>query len=284
MRAELLPILLAAFASVALASLSLSRALERYAQRWRTRFGVDVGSGLKESFIHLDADRMFRAHLALIAMAAGVAMAATGQPGIALAIVVIVGALPAVALRWLRQSRRKRLSAQWPDAVMLIAGGLRAGASIQQAIRQAATELPAPAGKELDLALREQRLGVAFDEAMAHLEQRVRMEEVSLFVASVRIAQDSGGNLAETLERLADTLRRKAVLEGKIDALTAQGRLQGWVMVALPGVVGVALALIDADAMRPLWTTWQGGGVCAGVLVFEGLGLHVIRRIVSIDV
>jgi tight adherence protein B len=119
---------------------------------------------------------------------------------------------------------------------------------------------------------------------MASLERRAPLDGVVLFAAAVRIAQESGGNLAETLERLAETLRRKAAIEGRIDALTAQGRLQGWVMAALPLVVGAALFAIEPLAMRPLLTTWQGWVVCAAVVALEGLGLHVIRRIVDIDV
>jgi tight adherence protein B len=208
----------------------------------------------------------------------------TGQPLAAFIALLALGAVPGVVLAWLRRERLKTLSAQWPDAVMLVASALRAGSSLAQGLGQAARELPAPAGLELSLTVREQRLGVSLDDAMAHLERRVRLEAVTLFAASVRIAQETGGNLAETLERLADTLRRKASLEGKIDALTAQGRMQGWVMAALPLAVGAALFAIEPQAMSPLVSTWQGWCVCAGVVLLEGLGLFFIRKIVSIDV
>jgi tight adherence protein B len=184
----------------------------------------------------------------------------------------------------MRTRRLARLRAQLPDAVMLVAGALRAGSSLPQSIAQAARELPSPAGREFDLVVREQRLGVGLDASMSGLERRAPLEEVTLFAAAVRIAQESGGNLAETLERLAETLRRKAAVEGKIDALTAQGRLQGWVMTALPVIVGAVLVVIEPQAMRPLWVTWQGWAVCAGIVALLALGLHVIRRIVDIDV
>ena len=132
--------------------------------------------------------------------------------------------------------------------------------------------------------LREQRLGVTLDEALGSLERRMGGDDLRLVVAAIRIAGDSGGNLAETLERLADTIRRKLGVEGKIRALTAQGRLQGWVMTSLPLAVCAALFVIDPVAMRPLFDTWQGWIVCAVVVLLEIAGLFFIRRIMDIDI
>jgi tight adherence protein B len=277
-------VLVGAFISMALAAASLVNAVRLQGARWRERFGTDLGLGLRQSFVYLDVDRLFTLNLLALGAAAGGVLWLTGQALAAFIALLALGAVPGVALAWLRRERLKRLSAQWPDAVMLVASALRAGSSLAQGLGQAARELPAPAGLELSLTVREQRLGVSLDDAMAHLERRVRLEAVTLFAASVRIAQETGGNLAETLERLADTLRRKASLEGKIDALTAQGRMQGWVMAALPLAVGAALFAIEPQAMSPLVSTWQGWCVCAGVVLLEGLGLFFIRKIVSIDV
>ena len=277
-------VLVGAFISMALAAASLVNAVRLQGARWRERFGTDLGLGLRQSFVYLDVDRLFMLNLVALGAAAGGVLWLTGQPLAAFIALLALGAVPGVVLAWLRRERLKKLSAQWPDAVMLVASALRAGSSLAQGLGQAARELPAPAGLELSLTVREQRLGVSLDDAMAHLERRVRLEAVTLFAASVRIAQETGGNLAETLERLADTLRRKASLEGKIDALTAQGRMQGWVMAALPLAVGAALFAIEPQAMSPLVSTWQGWCVCAGVVLLEGLGLFFIRKIVSIDV
>lgn len=284
MPAELLVSLVAAFGAVVLASMTIASGVRATAGRWRARFDADLGLGLRQSFVYLDVSRLFRLNLAVIAAVAAGVLWLTGQPLAALIALLAAGAAPGLLLAWLRRQRLQRFAVQLPDAVMLVSGALRAGSSVPQAIAQAARELPAPAGREFDLVIREQRLGVGIDTAMLHLEQRVPLEDVTLFAAAVRIAQETGGNLAETLERLADTLRRKSAIEGKIDALTVQGRLQGWVMALLPLLVGAALFAIEPHAMRPLVTTWQGWLVCVFVLAFEGLGLHFIRRIVSIDV
>jgi tight adherence protein B len=284
MPAELLPVLAAAFACVMLGSLALAAAVRSHGARWRERFGADLGLGLRQSFVYLDVGRLFRLNLLALGAAAGGALWLTGQPVAALIALLAVGAAPGLALGWMRRRRLRRLAAQLPDAVMMVSGALRAGSSLPQAIAQAARELPAPAGREFDLVVREQRLGVGLDASMAHLERRAPLEDVTLFAAAVRISQETGGNLAETLERLAETLRRKFAIEGKIDALTAQGRLQGWVMAVLPLAVAAALFAIEPEAMRPLLTTWQGWAVCVLVVALEALGLHFIRRIVSIDV
>lgn len=284
MGAELAPALASAFVAVALATAAVAAGLAAFARRWRERFGTELGLGLRQSFVYLDVGRLFRLNLGLLALAGlGVGLA-SGEPVAALVALALVGCLPSLALAWMRARRTARLVAQLPDAAMLVAGAVRSGASLSQAVAQASRELPSPAGRELDLVAREQRLGVALDSAMAHLERRVPIEEVTLFVAAVRISQETGGNLAETLERLADSLRRKAAIEGKIDALTAQGRLQGWVMALLPLAVAAALFAIEPLAMRPLLTTWPGWLVCAGVVAMELVGLHFIRRIVDIDV
>jgi len=277
-------VLASACVSVLLAAWALASLLGQTARRWHERFGSELGRGLQQSFLYLDTVRLFRLNLALLAAVAAAAAWLTGQPLAVLLALALVGSAPSLAIAWLRHRRLTRLVGQLPDAAMLIAGALRSGGSLSQAIAQAARELPSPAGRELDLVMREQRLGVSLDEAVSHLERRAPIEEVTLLAAAVRISQESGGNLAETLERLAESLRRKAAIEGKIDALTAQGRLQGWVMALLPLVVAMALFVIEPDAMRPLFATWQGWVVCAVVLVMEGLGLYFIRRIVAIDV
>ena len=284
MSAALLVALASAGLAVTLGGVAIAVMLRERTGRWFQRFGADLGAGLRQSFVYVDPGRLFRLNL-LAATGVGLASAAWGgaMPAVLLA-VVAAGAAPGLALAWLRRRRLTSLRAQWPDATMLISGALRAGSSLPQAIAQAAREMPSPCGRELDLVVREQRLGVGLDAAMASLERRVPLEDVTLCAAALRIAQESGGNLAETLERLADTLRRKAAVEGRIDALTAQGRLQGWVMAALPLVVGAALFVIEPQAMQPLVSTWQGWAVCGVVVALLVLGLHAIRRIVDIDV
>lgn len=251
---------------------------------YRRHFSGRVGHGMKELLLFVDVDRLFRANLLLCLLACLLAWLLTGSLLLVLVAAGVVGALPGMLIARLGRRRRDAFARQLPDAMMLIAGAIRAGASMTLALRQMSSELPAPGGQEFELMLRELRLGVTLDEALLNLERRMQCDELRLFGAAVRIANESGGNLAETLERLADTVRKKLALEDKIVALTSQGRLQGWIMVCLPIGVGAALCVIEPDAMAPLFHSWQGWIVLALVAVLEVVGLLFIRRIMAIDV
>ncbi|HVL55146.1 MAG TPA: type II secretion system F family protein, partial [Burkholderiaceae bacterium] len=268
---ELPPVvLLCAAAAVALAAIGLKQLLSVIGTRYRDRVTQDFRSRLQQAFVFVDATRLLHANLALLGLLPAGAFLVTGSALAALLGLLVAAAAPAALLTWLRRRRLKRFVRQWPDAVMLIAGGLRAGSSLPQAIAQAASEISPPCGQELDMIAREQRLGLSLEESAINLERRVRAEEVALFCAAVRIAHEAGGDLAEVLERLSGSLRRKLAIEDKIQSLTAQGRLQGWIMALLPAAVAVALFAIEPVAMQPLVSTWQGWSVCALVLGLQG--------------
>jgi len=132
--------------------------------------------------------------------------------------------------------------------------------------------------------LREQRLGLPLEESLRGMSERLNLEDVNLFVSALTIAKEVGGNLSEILERLASTLRSKAVMEGKIKALTSQGKLQGIVVGLLPIFLAGVLYAMDPVAMTPMFVTYYGWGTMAVIAVLLLLGGVFIRKIVSIDV
>lgn len=270
--------------SVALALLALASGSASAGTRYHRRFTGNVGRRLNELLLFVDAQRLFQVNLLLALVVPATVWLLLGSWLLALFSLVGLGMLPNLLLIRLARRRRMRFVEQLPDALLLVAGAIRAGASLPLALRQMAQELPPPGGQEFDLMLREQRLGVTLDEALGSLERRMGGDDLRLFTAAARIAGDSGGNLAETLERLADTIRRKLTVEGKIRALTAQGRLQGWIMSLLPLAVAAALFAIEPKDMEPLLTTWQGWLVCGVIAVLELAGLVFIRRIMDIDI
>jgi tight adherence protein B len=257
---------------------------DRYARRHRERFERAVGARMRESFLFVDPSRVFALQHLLAALATIAAWTSSGRWQVALLVALAAGAMPSLALRRLRRRRLEAFRQQMPDLLMLVAGGLRAGSGLGQALAQAAAEIGLPARQELGLLLREQRLGVGLDDALAGLARRVPIEETTLFASALRIGAEAGGSMAATLESLAHATRRKLAIEGKIRALTAQGRLQAWVMGALPAVLAALLFLVEPTAMRALVDTWQGWIVSAAVVVLQAIGVALIRRIVSIDV
>ncbi|NHZ35291.1 type II secretion system F family protein [Massilia rubra] len=191
---------------------------------------------------------------------------------------------PGLVHKRLRARRRRMLIRQLPDTLDSLVGALRSGMSLQQGLALLAEQLPKPSSQEFSLLVRKLRMGVGMDEAVDELESRIGSREYTMFATSMRIAREVGGNLTESLERLADTMRRKLAMEDKIDALTAQGKLQGIIVGCLPLFLMAALNGMEPEAMAPLFTTWIGYGVLLLIFVLECVGFVLIRKIVAIDV
>lgn len=178
--------------------------------------------------------------------------------------------------------RFKAIRYQLPGVIELVGTSLRAGLSIRAALLQVSRQSANPIAQELAVLERMQRIGIPLTSALAEWAKRIPLEDVRLLGFTVGVSSSSGGNLADALDRLANACRQRLIVEEKVDALSAQGRLQAWVMVALPIVLAFALSLIDMASMRPLWTTGAGHLVIAIVLGLEFLGLLWIRRLVAI--
>lgn len=281
---NLAPLLLAVALTVALLAWSLADLGSRLLTAWRQRFTRETGFRLRELFLFVDPARLYALNLALTMLAAGLGWLASGSLALALIIGLLLAISPGAIFRWLRARRLERIEQQLPDALQMLAGTARAGLSLPAAIRQVSTELAPPLQQEWLLLQHEQRLGVSLDDALENLALRVPVQPVKLMVSAMRIASETGGGLAETLERTATTLRSQHAMELKIRALTAQGKLQAWVVGLLPVFLLWVLARLEPDAMALLWSTRLGWGVLAAVLVMEIIGVVLIRRIVSIDI
>jgi tight adherence protein B len=198
--------------------------------------------------------------------------------------VLLVAIAPRYVLLYLKKRRFLRLHDQLPDTLLMMASALRGGANLGQTLEGLAKDMSPPMNQELSLVVREQRLGVPFEEAVSHLAERVRSQDFDLVVSALRINREVGGNLADTLQRLGETVRRRLMMEQKIRALTSQGKLQGIVMTALPVLIILALLRIEPAATGALFDTYRGWAVLAIAIVLEILGYWGIRKIVSIEV
>lgn len=208
--------------------------------------------------------------------------------GVSVLMVVVVFVLLLLAPRLffsvLRARRAKAINAALPDALAQLASAMRAGATFTVALQGLVEEDNGPLGEELSLMLREHRIGARMEDALDNLAERVRSEEIDLVVSAVLIAQDVGGNLAEILQGLSTTIRRKLDMEGKISALTSQGMMQGYVVSALPfGLLG-ALVLIEPEATLPMFNSVLGWIALGIMLILQLCGGFMIRKIVSIQI
>lgn len=203
---------------------------------------------------------------------------------IALASVPIAMMLPRKYLKRMRKKRIEMLEKQLPDALLMMSGALRAGASFPSALEAVVHESVPPISQEFDLLMREIRLGIDLDIAMRNIEKRIPITDFLMMTAAVTIAREVGGNLAEALESVARTLREKLQMEGKIRALTSQGRMQGIVMTCLPLFLMLVLRFMEPKAMAPLFSEPVGWATLAVIGVMEFLGYLSISKITNIDV
>jgi tight adherence protein B len=252
------------------------------------RYGASVRAvaeeGLADLFIFVSPARL-RAISAVLVVAMTLATGLAGGSPVAAVAAGFAGlAAPALLRRWLRRRRERALLGQLPDALAALAGALRAGLGLSQAIGTVAAQQPSPIRHEFALLLRKQRLGMPLDRALEELAVRTPGAEFRMFVTVARIARELGGTLSESLDRLAETLRRKRAMEDRIDALTSQGRLQGWIVGLLPLLLMVVLHELEPGAMRPMFTTPAGWAVLTVLAVLLGVGALLIRKIVRIDV
>jgi tight adherence protein B len=254
------------------------------ANRYKTKFVNRFEFALPQLFLFSSADRVLLLNIGFCLSAVFVCWWLTQSWFPTLLVACGCGALPTVTLAWMKRRRIKNLALQFPEFVSLLAGSLRAGSSLNLALGVVSSQLAEPLKQEVGLILREQKLGLSMDDSLGNFAQRIELEDFQLLCAAIRISRSSGGNLADALDSLANTSRRKLALEGKIESLTAQGKLQGWVMAALPFVLALALFQIEPRAMRPLVSTWYGWLVLGLVGTLQLLGLHFIRKIIRIDI
>ena len=197
---------------------------------------------------------------------------------------LVLSILPFLLIKKYRKAQIEKIELQLPDALMLISGGLRSGASLSTALFQLTTESQPPLKNEIALIVKEQKMGLPLNDALVNFQKRIPIKPVILMATSIRIALETGGELAETLTKAAETLRQINQSEGKIKALTAQGKMQAWVVGLMPVGLIFVLSQMEPEAMGQLWITPAGWVALFGIFIFEVLGIFFIRKIVSIDV
>jgi tight adherence protein B len=262
----------------------LAKKAQKAVDNYKETFTSTASSNMSDMFMSVNPNQLFILNLIAIVILPLMAWLITGDIITTVAMLALVILLPSLFYRSMRKKRLKRFEQQLPDGLTMISGAMRAGASLNIALESLVKEQPAPVSQEFELFLKEQRLGVDFEISLKKMEQRIPLQDFSMLVTALLINREVGGNLAETMETLGETLRRKAMMEGKIQGLTAQGRMQGIVMAGLPVLLAVLLNLMEPEAMSKLWTTTIGYIVLSVIIMMEVLGYLMISKITSIDV
>ncbi|MEL5848024.1 MAG: type II secretion system F family protein [Candidatus Igneacidithiobacillus chanchocoensis] len=272
------------FLSVAILLQTVFLGARTVLRRRKESFTQETRSSLTDLFLFADPALLWRINIVALVLLPLLTYLLLGTLPITIFVALLVATSPRFILLYLKKRRFNQLHSQLPDTLLMMASALRGGANLGQTLEGLAKDLSAPMSQELSLVVREQRLGVPFEDAVSHLAERVRSQDFDLVVSALRINREVGGNLADTLQRLGETVRRRLMMEQKIQALTSQGKLQGLVMTALPVLIILALLRIEPAATGALFDTYKGWAVLGIAIILEMLGYWGIRKIVSIEV
>lgn len=242
-------------------------------------------------FIEVDPQRVTWA-LLLISFGSGVlvfcVLALLGKTSLAIVaaiIATIVGwKIPRPLVDHFENKRKKKYALQMVDALNLLANGIRAGLTMPQAIGMVVDELPAPVSQEFNLVLQQAKIGVPLDEALENLKKRLYTEDNEMFVTSVNILRETGGNLAEVFDTITMVIRERVRLQLKIDTYVASGKMQAYIIGCMPFAMIAMFGSGDPDYFPLLFGTILGVVALLLICGMVGLGMFVILKIIDIKV
>lgn len=276
-------VLLLVTGSVFFFSLVIFGVMSKAYEQYQERYVVKSMNDLSDMFLFIDPRQMLVLNIASMCLL-GLFSYVVINPLVAVGATIFGFFLPMLLVKHYRQRRIKKFNTQLVDALQAMANAFKAGLTFQQAIEHVSKEAMAPLSQEFGLFVKEAKLGVPLEEALINMARRVGSDDLELVVTATNISRQLGGNMAEMFETLSTTIRERFRLEGKIDALTSQGKLQGWVVGSMPLILGMVLNYMRPDLMQPMLDHIFGYVLVGAIVVMEVLGMLIIRRIVNIDI
>ncbi|WNG56756.1 secretion system protein F [Archangium gephyra] len=276
-------VLLLVTGSVFFFSLVIFTILAKAYEQYQERYVVKSMNDLSDMFLFIDARQLLVLNIASMCLL-GILTYIIFNPILCVVATIFGFFLPIILVKHYRKRRIKKFNVQLVDALQAMANAFKAGLTFPQAIEHVAREAQPPLAQEFGLFVKEVKLGVPLEEALINMGRRVGSDDLELVVVATNIARQLGGNMAEMFETISSVIRERFRLEGKIDALTAQGKLQGWVVAAMPAILGLVLNYMRPDLMEPMMDHWFGYILVTVIAIMEVLGVIIIRRIVNIDI
>ncbi len=191
---------------------------------------------------------------------------------------------PIFYLRARESRRRQRFVEQLPDILSLLVGSLRAGHGLNQALERVAGQLPPPAADEFGRLVRAVSLGLSVQKGLNDLAHRIGSDDLDLVVTAMNVQLEMGGNLAQTLDTIGDTIRARIRIKREIQVMTSQQRLSGLILVAIPPLLAIILSIVNPNYMRQLMEPGLTRLLLVAALVAQVIGFVIIRRILDIKV
>ena len=198
---------------------------------------------------------------------------------------LIIGpVLPTLVIKRIEAARRQRLAAQLVDTIIMLSSALKSGMSLLQAIESVVEEMPPPVSQELGLLIRENKMGVVFEESLKRFNSRVNLPDVTMLTNAILVAKETGGDLTKVLSRLSVTIRDNQKLKENIATLTMQGKIQGVVMSILPIVFAVFTYSFNHEHFNVMFETEIGRILVVVAIVLMAVGVTLIKWFSTIDI
>ena len=246
-------------------SLELSRLIKQAGQKWQ----VNV---------------VLMASVAMALLGWWIASLAISSFGLSIIIGLAIGAAPYIYLYVAREIRFVRFDATLPEAVDLMARGLRAGHAVTAVLEMVGNEVADPVGTEFRAMHEEQALGLPLREAMINLVDRMPRDDVRFLATAILLQKETGGNLAQILDKTAAVMRERARLRGQLRIYTAQGRITGWILCTAPFAMFGLISLVNKNYEKPLFSDPLGIKMIYTGLIMMVIGILAIRKIIDIKV
>jgi tight adherence protein B len=271
------------FVSVTALVMASGDRVKQGVSNYKARFNNQASNQLADLFIFDNANKFFIANVLALVLVPMLAHYLMGIWVVTWSLAGILFFLPGIIWARMRKKRLQKFEEQLPDAFIMMASSLQSGASLNMSIESMVKQTTPPISQEFGLLTKRLRLGVTLEDALIEMEKRVPIQSFIMASSAIRISREVGGNLVETIKGMAKTLRRKKAMEGKIDSLTSQGRMQGLFMAVLPMIMAVILSFREPEAMQKLYSTPEGLVILAIMVVMQICGFVFIRKITSID-
>jgi len=238
---------------------------------------------IKQADVQITVSRLLGVSV-IAGIMAGLA-AATIVSSVAIVVfALIAAAVPTLHIVRTRQKRLRTFNAQLPDTLDLLSRSLAVGHAFSESLHQVALEMPDPIAKEFRITFEEQKLGLSIKTAIDRLAARVPLLDLRLCVTAMHIQRETGGNLAEILERVSQTIRERFKVMEDFRTMTTSARLSGWILCALPFVLVFVLTLVNPEYMSVLVHDARGHWVIAFAMVWQLFGMMLIKKILAIKV
>ena len=250
----------------------------------RLQAALQLKRVLDQADLHITPSRLIM-FSAMAGMLAGLAASViSGSLLLILFAGVLAAAVPFVHVWWKRKKRFDAFLEHLPDALDLMSRALSAGHAFSEALHMVSAEMPEPIATEFRKTYEEQNLGLSLKLALDNLTHRIPLLDLRMCVTAVLIQRETGGNLAEILEKVAYTIRERFRIMGDLKTLTTSSRMSAWLLCGLPIGVSFVITAMNPEYMSILWKDPRGHNLIAAALILQGTGMLIVRKILNIKI